>query len=453
MDKWLMVEGHAEQAPDLIAAHIPCAAIQIEQPEEVDGITFPQKYAKNALRVLGLADAQWNKRRTDKNGILLLEKKEKKYVRVFLSEASRSLEKWPALERILKEYAERMGQNIEVCNNAVPYHTTPEKGTFYIVINRSPFYPRDHNYNNQEDSFLTGWEEDGEIKFHDNGVVTRLDYSGWGIPIIDNNRNVVAELLNGILYILFNMDVMESGEDVVMQKIMDQIMSLAAHLRNGISAEPRSEKNDRRARGAFSRKFERAVKLHDEIKQSANELKKLRENCEYFQEAVKVARRKEKAHQESIEHLRTLAVKKNMRRFLANEYDHIRKLKGVKDVRLNGNTSFSVLTDTVCIKARAHTREIGQFVITIYAHGKENDEYPIQFTNITRTVRSCAHPHIRTSGNFCLGDFERSIEKYHRRGQFALLVNTLLVFLQSANSSDSFCNLSDWPLKKSGKEE
>lgn len=144
-------------------------------------------------------------------------------------------------------------------------------------------------------------------------------------------------------------------------------------------------------------------------------------------------------------------LQKEISESLYEDFNRIYNMKDIISVDFNGKI-LTLLTDTLYSYDNINDceREIGKFKITIPLDGSSADA--IRWINLTRKVEGNNAPHVYSDGHACLGNISTTLNKLLATGQFSQLVTTVLLFPQTANTSDSFGrHIVDWPKSKRSK--
>jgi hypothetical protein len=260
-----------------------------------------------------------------------------------------------------------------------------------------------------------------------------LEPTGDGTPIADDRGQVVAEYVNGNLYILFDLPHGEWEGTVDMFKstlkaYFDKVRNAGSSVRESVSPDSR----DLFVRSC-NQLYERNI-VDMQSKKTTCE----RGIDECAQKIVSLTREKDLIETK----LEPLAKSVESRREIAGkEYDILRSTDHVENVVVNNNV-IQIFTDSIAIPYGGKSYNIGKFRIDIYTDGSHNG---VRAFNLTRARREgrLHHPHIKEEGVCCLGNIQEGISKLIAECQYAVLAQMMIRYLLSYNPESTYAKIEE----------
>jgi len=264
--------------------------------------------------------------------------------------------------------------------------------------------------------------------------------SNTGVQIKDDEGLVVAEYVNNNLYILF--DLPHGRTDSVTElfaRIMRAYFALKGktvseliNFYQGIRKPMNISSRDEFVR-ACSKLYEKNI---SSMEQSAREYDKVID--EYNSKLIQ-SRREREILLMKLEPLRSS--NEARKKWADTEYDTLLKSPHVKDVMVSGKT-IHVFTDMIKIDYGGRTYDMGEFRIDIHTDG---DNSGVKAYNLTKTIGgSLYHPHVRKTGDCCLGNISSGVTKLLAEYQYVVLAQLMVTFLQSYNPESAYGAISNW---------
>ncbi len=427
---WYAVANRNGRSEKLTQARVAFTEVIIEEPRRLKVLAFPDGEMARALEVLGLHGKNLTKVTTNNRAVTFLEEqaeakeKEKegsKAGKVML-ESPYNMEHWDEIEPVLREFAATLGVEMRVSN---PHgnHSEPvtADGLLYIRFWSTPEYAARCKYPQ-----VFGIRTDERAQ--SDGCVP----SGQGIPITDPDGTVVAEVVGGTLYVLFDLP-HGANAGSLMRAIMEQYLLLQQPAeRNRLVGELR-ERENRQSREAYVRECGRRIQRMRE--QTTNEIGEVEHGLNSASRTiVELTRRLEGLRMKSTqlaESGRTVEAR------FAMEYDKLLQVPHVRRVQVRDGV-VSVFTDTVYLEYNGDRYELGDYRIDIYTDGN------LRIVNLR--VRELTgqtkyqHPHVfREDGsNVCLGNITEGIAKLIGAYEYSVAAQILIEFLHTMTKTGDY---------------
>lgn len=260
-----------------------------------------------------------------------------------------------------------------------------------------------------------------------------------------NDDNIVAEVINGSLYILFNITKSKDCE-YLLHKVLEQYV--IQHL---ISKANDSNKSRLYAcLTKFNQEWYSVVFKKQLSNDSYSYQHRIRENQS---EINSMSRKIEELSKENVILQKIIAFTGELIPKIESEYQKIISLPEVEFVDIvwkQERSIITVFTKMIEIHYEDDFYQIGKFKIDIYPYAYTNEEEyenPVVCHNLTCRSNGYDHPHV-SNGECCFGDSCSSVPKLLGRYEIADLVKFMIYFLKSYNDSNPFHSIGNWPIRK-----
>ncbi len=425
-EKWLLLENYSSKKEALVAARVPVIEIQIAEPRAVTGLAFPAENKAQVLEILGLESLQLMETPTNQEGVFLLEPRTCR-----VSKSGENLEAWTEIKPVLQEFADLLGRDIHVSNPHGKASQPAKAGSGKIHIR---FWSRP----GAAEAEKTSIAEVFGIRLGD-GQRDALTPSGQGIPIVDPDGVVAAEVIEDTIFVLFDLPHKSGNAGQLIRKIMEEyaILQKDPEELERLRAEAR-EREIRASREAYVRECGR--RLESTIAATRRSIEDAERTIRDCQKRITEAVRAQSGFCKKLEQL--LQSSAELEKSFAEEFNKLCAVPGVERVRVTDGV-VQIFTDNVEIKYGGSVYDIGRFRLDIYTSGSNGG---VRAFNLTRTVNGHAHPHVKSDGNCCLGNIADGVAKLIGEYQYSVLAQVMLQYLRTVNPSDWYKNIKNWPL-------
>lgn len=387
-------------------------------------VTFPANYVKDVLKMVGKSNYSLEAGKYPNTFLLTF------YGDIRITAPSSDLIAWedllPVIESMKSDYGITLHVDIPHGETLHPY---PEvDGILYV-----------HFWSVPEPTRKCHMSEAYDIELMD-GQSDAFEPSGKGDSIVDHNGVIVAEHLNGNLYVLFDLPHVRSDSvTVIFEKIMNGYLVLkgkvepaamsAIHKMKGTSQSELSRDLFMRA---CNNLYERNLVNMEEV------LTKYNKSVDEYNQHFINAMRERDVMLAKVEPLKESVQKR--KEWANNEYDKLLATEHVKSVNVNYDT-IQVYTDMVKIDYRGRTYNVGEFRIDIYINGRDSG---VKLFNLTRNIGSTSHPHIKSDGHPCLGNIKVGVAKLLGTYEYVVLAQLMINYLHTYNPESAYSRLEDW---------
>ena len=340
---------------------------------------------------------------------------------------------WPGIAEVLEKYAVQLGVNILSWNENVGV-VEPDRADNSLTV---VFTAVPNGYDRRRVEMASAYG----ITLDERQRQALSPTEDLEHQISDGEGNIVAEVWDSTLYVLFNLP---KGDNAA--ALMEYIMQDYARW-FGSTPEERAEK-----RAEVIRVFkETTVQAFKDLVSST-----LHFSPGYY--SAKEEELKERERELSEEILASQVERKNLRRLKGlsrkiekNEADPSlnRMLKEIKAYAVNDgfyvtpNGQIHVGIGQIDIKYRGNVYDIGEFEIVIWPkHSRVN------LINTTRIVEEHCHPHVDGHGNPCFGNIDEQVKVFCNGMQYVMLIRLLKVFLKTCHRKEWYVSVTEWPMKK-----
>jgi len=438
---WFMLEGYESSVSELNRRGVMATATQVYQPRRISGVAFPAEDKARVFRYLGIdPDLYSVETYTDNSNIRLLEKfRQPMEQKVYMQSMESSLR----YRSVLQKMSDQLGLSI---NCYVPHGTYrfPEgngRTGLCIYVYSTP--------RETKSSPRLSRAFGREIYY---GAGYCLGPSGQGKIITDDEGHQLAEVLPWNIYILFDIT-HEDGLQEVFQSILERAIPQAMpsdwneKLKKIKEAEiARRNDEEKHQRELFQRDKEAFRSLYvraccNRINQAQKSKKTQLTNSERQIEEltgrlVEVSREAEviRAELAGLESGTTDFAEK-----FAKEFDQLYENESISRVSIDSE-KIEVYTKDIIVQYRNAKYNFGPFLIKIYLSGR----YELFALNTPRSSDALVHPHVAQGGQGCLGNISAEVSKLLARQEYVVLINLLIRFLQSYDSSNPYRRIEEW---------
>lgn len=426
---WFLVESGislARQKRVFDGAGVAYAHVEIRVPHSVKGLAFPEEKWEDVKELFRLTGAYVSEQ-TDNPVVLLMQST----ASVVIVDSGRNLEHYEdELEPVLREYALRLGVEVHVSN---PHGTVSEPltedGKLYIRIWSVP----------QTTDTYTMYRACGITLSANQGDAVLS--SGIGIPLIDSEGVVVAEVVGGTLYILFDLP---HGANA--GKLLKAILELYVFMQKPSEEREKflqdmAARELKRSREAYVKECSTRIDYARETLKSGIEGD--RQHIEYAQQSITEYVRSLDDKQRSLAQLEATGLEQGTR--FEEEFDKLVALHWVQRVTVKRGV-VSVFTGQIDVPYEGVVYDIGKFRIDIKVDGRNGG---VRCHNLTRQVHDYNHPHVLSDGSCCLGNISSGVGSLIGQYEYAVLANILYQYLGTYNASNPYHDIGNWPVKKS----
>lgn len=435
MEKWFLLENYSSKREALIAVQVPITEVSIVEPRAITGLAFPAENKAQVLEILGIEGLQLVETPTDQAGVFLLELRDYK-----VSRSGEDLEAWTAIKPTLQEFADLLEKDILVSNSHRKTCPPAEDRSGEIHIR---FWSKPGP--DVEKMEKTSIAEVFGIRLED-GQRDALHPSGEGIPIVDSNGVVAAEVVDSTIFVLFDLPHKCGNAGQLIREVMEQFVLL---LENPEELEKlRAQAYERKlniSREAYVR--ECGKRLESTITATRRSIEKSESAIRDAQKCITEAVRAESGFRKKLQQLLESSVEVD--KTFAEEFDKLCAVPGVERVRVADGV-IKVFTEQVDINYEGRLYDIGRFRLDIYTSGSNGG---VRAYNLTRTVEGRNHPHVEGSGYCCLGNVHDGVAKLIGEYQYSVLAQIMCQYLRTVNPSDWYQSITDWPLVAVSKKE
>lgn len=432
MPKWFFVENGFDKKRDLVKEGIVFTDLSIAFPKNAVGISFPESEKEKVIEILGLTGHELTESPTDKTGVFILESWQPKVV----VENDSNMENLFLFKPVIEKYAKLLSLDIYASNpHGRPRDAKKEPRKLFLYFWSAP------RYNEIKISSVFG------IVLED-GQKDACEPSGHGYVIRDEKETAVAEIVEGTLYILFDLPHGPNAAELL-EKIMEVYLNLIIDPKE---MEKLNRENVKRNLEITKNAYvvECSKRLKNETDKARQAIETAEANITKYQIALVEAIRNEKENRQKISDLERF--KNEKEKEFAKEFSNLLKIPGVEKVEVRSGL-IEVYTSQIDVDYKEEIYNIGKFRIDIYTSGSGGG---VRCYNLTRKVTDESnvyfHPHIKASGVCCLGNLSDGVAKLIAEYQYSVLAQIMIRYLQSVNSSDWYYNIERWP-KKKGEEK
>lgn len=430
--KWLIIENHISEIPQLKEAGIIIKSQRIRKPLETVGICFPESELKKVVEILKLEIS--SEEATDVNELFLLQEKSDSRPIVKIENNESTERTRPILERFSQKYGVK-----------IHFHATHDRPHPIVENDWTHIFPysapnMDGSTTKLDRIFGMNIMEDGT---NDKVIPTEI----VGIPLSDTTGSVYGEICGKAGNNLFiHFDITHSwsdGHEKIFSKIMEEYFSIAAG-KNFIEMQKKVEK-ERKVLEA-KRVSESKKKYIEYISHRSRALTSDLENqIERSSEAIKALSKKlteeVRILEEAKNRLAEIREKTDLERSFAREYDSLKGNPIVKNI-LAYDEKVEVFTTNLVLEGY----DIGEFKIVMHLNGKFGCE------NLTRKVKDIHHPHVAHSiYEVCFGTSKDEIAKLIKKFQLAAAFFRIWSRLNKYGSENPYLKIENWPLDKKGE--
>ncbi len=285
-----------------------------------------------------------------------------------------------------------------------------------------------------------------------------------GDVIYDTNGTPVAQVEDGAIYILVNIDANDylnrdtsfqshwSHDAEVLEKILTDAIPIAKRQLSALASIPSYERMVINTRKRLEGSTEVAIEgFSTEYNSSESKIRQLRESIDRGVRESDAHLAQYVAYQQKVREdqaaLASIALDPEKRTaLLRKQLNNIRSMPDVigmsySKVGYSNVASLEIFTSTIYIEHGGNVYRIGSFKLTIY-----NGTIKIEnLSNGTGNTRSCPHPHVSRDGVPCWGNISEAIAKMLGSDEFEMLINLTIQFLKSYDSEAPHATISDWP--------
>lgn len=353
-------------------------------------------------------------------------------------DSSSNFESWSDMLPVLQEFAELLQKNI-YCSNPHGSSASPQTkgGALYIKFWSST---KGERGSDTRKAFGIPLES-----AQSNDVLP----TGDGLPIADPEGQIVGEVVEGTLYVLFDLP---HGFNA--GKLMRAILEQYAFFQKSLEEREQmlSELAARRrkaSREAYIR--ECSARFNRTVNETRKKIDEGHKEVQRLQAALVKKLRETQGAERKLEQLESCRGGELDKYGL--EFDRLLSVPKVIDV-VAGDGVVKVFTETLyCVDPRSQTRhEIGKFRIELYTNGANGG---VRWFNTTRRVGGYKSdqmaPHIWSDGSACLGNVQEIFPELIGQYEFAAAAMLAIQFVESVNTDDSAGQLIDrWPVAAVG---
>lgn len=424
MASWFCFKELAdEQKKALEQARVPLVSVRIHQPETIAVLAFPDDERDRAMETLGWKDRYFNEVSTDDSNLFLLTPVEPG---VKLIDDGQMYGHWPQIREALQPFAEKLGIEITVINNRGRSRApSTQPGRMEIC-----FHSASSVQGSTQLEKIFGRSLDDETSY----AVRNLK-ADW--PLEDDGKVVFGEIAENTLYIHFNLPASRFAKSLL-TTIMERYVS-----------ETSTESQDGRA----SRRRELAKKsfvvfgmnsLTGIISTVQREIEAKKSNAMEWQNRLLALERDIVQRTWYLDALKNKPEEFKSR--LAEEYDRIMALQGVKDLKVQDG-AICVWTEEIEIADHGYLYDIGPFRIEFRpsADGRSS-VLCFNLQNRSRDTRDF-HPHITSDGHPCLGNISEELYSRIASNEWDVATDLMLRYLKSVNPGNTYSRVDCWPKK------
>ena len=428
MEIWYLIENHLDWKEVLVAEKVTFSEIKVLKPQEIKGLAFPKSEKEKVFEILGISSSRFEEYETEQENLLLLVKRDD--FEVILENRS-DMHAWDLIKPVLTEFAEILETNIYVSNpHGSAVEPRNEDGKLFIRFWSIPRVTRAARIRKPFGISISEGQSDARLA------------TGDGIPVIDDERQVVAEICGGTLYVLFDLPHSEDNAAPLMTSIMTRytLLKKSPEEFNRMLAEI-AENELKRSRKAYVKECGR--RLRNTIRTLKSDLRDQEKNITDSQKLIVESVRREQEIRKALDLFLSDSSKEDA--LYASEFDKLVAVPGVVKVVVNKEGLISIFTDQIDVRYSGATYDIGKFRIDIITDGSEG---AVRCYNLTRNTGGYAHPHIRSDGKCCLGNISDGVAKLIGSHEYSVLAQLMLRFLGVVNEDGWYLSVRNWPKKE-----
>ncbi len=290
-------------------------------------------------------------------------------------------------------------------------------------------------------------------------------HASGGTPVTDTNGAILAEVADGEIYLLFNIDYIDvdtrfqyinwTHANVVLTQILQQAIPIALKQKQENDVTPRYLRDVANRTALYAAQIdqtlERFVKIDD--RRSANRIAELeaeiRRLTDYAADFAKEAIKKSRQAGEQQRMLNALRdnpedVTAKRQRELAN----VLAMPDVIGMVVDENETIHVYTGLIYITYEGRRYRVGSFDIRV--------NFPIAsltIVNMTGKRDGRHHPHVFEDGRVCLGQIQEYVTMMLQHERFEELITIMVQFLKQFKYEDRRYSVTEWPVAEPGEGE
>lgn len=356
-----------------------------------------------------------------------------KYDRGVSMASAADMEAWSILKPVFEDFAARLAVNINVANPHGRYveeefrsNPPAEKGVLFVRFWASGNPPKDRvKWPTIRFASVFG------VRLQAGGQGDGTDPSGKGEAIRDDTGQVVAEVVDGTLYVLFDLP---HSREMHTANIMRRILETYEKTHQAYVEDLIEDEAERRAvnRPRFigecgARILQEKNETEANLREAEASLHGTTQTIVDLEKRLLDLRRQE---------LLLLEGEKQRDVRFGEEFDTLSRMPHVKKVLVQNGTVF-VFTDTVFIEFDEQRWEIGDFKIGIDAEGGLSI-YNLRAHELTGQT-NMHHPHVFDGGtNPCLGNIGVGLREMLDRHEYAVVAQVVIEFLHSLTHGSQY---------------
>ena len=418
-EKWLFLDIGDRSATVLTENKIPMVMASIHMPYNAYGCAFPESFKDKVMELFDMPDGDLIESPTDVRNVYMLRSKHN----VQLSSRDHiHPSAWESVKAVLMRFSSKLDTSFVV---SCPHgrNSQPHTGEDSIHIR---FWSIPSNYTRNRVSIGTAFGIGLSSAQCDGFAPT-----GSGIPIDDDDGNVVAEIVGNTIYVLF--DLVHEPENVgpVMGEIMRRYTEIATLTPEEL--EKHFEELSKRQNNMVKRAYIRACGRRREarLRQFQDSIRAAESTINDFQRRLSVEVQRLRDHRAELKVLENMDDDTDY----GAEFDKLLEVPEVEKVDVTDK--ISVTTKKVVITHEGREFTMGRFRIDFYLRDHIG---VLRCHNLDTTFRGgdYYHPHIRSSGECCFGNMSEGIGQLIGEFQFSIATQMLIQFLHSYNPDDAY---------------
>lgn len=261
--------------------------------------------------------------------------------------------------------------------------------------------------------------------------------TGWPITPPESSQHIVAQLINkNALYVLLALGRTNDQPAEQVAIFRHILFEVAAYLLAQQTLPPAPTRNPANTQRDQYAKLRRQG-FYSIDRAAAQGLRISRELVDQLQRDLTAA-------VELLERCQSTLLVRSTAVPLHQEYDRLLATAKVQRVEITDRV-VHVFTDTIhCTDPRDDVvHELGRFRIDVYLHGT------IRWHNLDRQVDGFHAPHVKPTGEACLGNMADIIPQLIAKREFTVVATLAIAFVESVNINDGWGkNISQWPVAK-----
>lgn len=338
-------------------------------------------------------------------------------------ENKNNMEHWDELKPVFQKFATLFGVDIYVSN---PHgeKSKPKKETGKLFV-RFWSHPGAGNSFSDEKSELFSCQLLG-------GQSDGLSVSPIGIPIYDECRTLAADMVDGTLFILFDLPHREGGGPIL-ERILEEYV-------RAVTEEPevRKQRLQEISRKQYIEKRKKCARQQSE--ECKENIEKAERDIKAYQKKIVEVVRTMRHASEKLAFLSGTALV-NVERQAESEWEKLIHMPGVEDVCIIDDSISVFLSKEISISFESIEYAIGKFRIDI-----NEEDCDVRAHNLTRCVKNCYHPHVQDNGDCCFGEISDGIAQLIGEYEYAALVQVMMRYLESYNDANPYTSITNFPI-------